>query len=587
MELKHVVVVVVTAYVVYSWNPARQSVFRSERKDVYDYVIVGAGSAGSVLASRLTENAGNNVLLLEAGDDDVKYGEVFVPAAPGSLINNPETDWYRKTVTQKDACLSMRDQQCVWPAGKLLGGTSSINCMIYTRGSREDHQYWAEELGCDGWSYEDVLPYYKKAESMNNKDYVTSGYHGDGGPWRITENDQTGLADIFLEAGRQLGFKVGDYNGKEQVNVFSRIQANVYNGVRQSTAEAYLRPAMNRPNLDVVIQAHVTKINFEGKQAVGVDYIKNGQKFVVRAIREVIVSAGTVGSAHTLLLSGIGPKEHLTDMNIPVVADLPVGSRIQDHLVVTAPQFVFNDPVAVTLETLSSIKERLKYVIHGTGHLAGNCQAIAVGFSRAKDQPGAHKFSYIQFIAAGLVFSNSPEIAQGFSDSLNIDVDTFLSAYSNMTGRHGITIMPMLLHPKSYGTLRLKSTDPFEYPLIDPKYLSHDQDIKILTEGIRTAYEILNTNVFKEIGGQLHRQHNPSCTSHKYDTDSYWECVIRNMAASFFHQTGSCRMGRADDPEAVVDLQLKVKGLDGLRVVDASVMPEVPSSNTNGTLVKH
>ncbi len=547
----------------------------------YDYIIVGAGSAGCVLANRLSEEEHQSILLLETGPDDAGYSDIHIPARVAGLLNNPEVDWMYKTTPQKQDCLSMENKQCVWPRGKVLGGSSSSNGMIYIRGSPYDFDQW-EKMGAKGWSYKDVLPYFKKSECNNNPELAAGEYHGTNGPMQVSDSVPMELQSRSLKAGEELGFGVSDANGGKQESTIMHTQVTISrDGVRQSTATAFLRPAQHRQNLHIATMAHVTKVLFDGKRAVGVEYVRNNVKGRVHTRIEVILSAGAVGSPHILLLSGVGPKEHLKSFEIPVRADLPVGENLQDHLMVWAPEFTIKGASSVPLEDAASLQENLKYKLFGTGLQTGGSFLATQAFHVVAHQPKEDKFAHLQHVLLPFLVGGD----EGLRHLLNIQPDVFHSVYDDSLGVDGFFISSEMLHPKSKGTIRLRSSDPFESPDIEPNYLSHEDDVKTLIEGIRLSQDLAATSAFQAVKAKMKKRVHPNCTQPAYDSDEYWRCFIRHMASTVGHPTSTCKMGASDDQSVVVDPQLRVRGLEGLRVVDASVMPMITSGNTNAPTI--
>eukprot|EP00918_Siedleckia_nematoides_P105964 GHVU01231303.1.p1 GENE.GHVU01231303.1~~GHVU01231303.1.p1 ORF type:complete len:423 (+),score=46.88 GHVU01231303.1:326-1594(+) len=386
------------------WNYYRNepSKIRTQLDKEYDYIIVGAGSAGSVLAYRLSEDANNKVLVLEAGDEEQTIPSVDIPAA---LLMTWKTsgDWAYYTVPQKHACKSLQDKKSYWPRGKGLGGSSNLNSLAYIRGSRHDFDFWAAN-GCTGWSYEDVLPYFIKSENNQNPEYVKSGYHGDKGPWVISDMLPTPVGEAFVKAGEELGYKHIDVNGESILGLMQN-QMNVHNGQRWSTAKAFLRPAMDRDNLHVATLAHVSKILFEKKRAIGVKFIRQGKLQTVKARKEIILSGGGVGSPHILLLSGVGPKKDLSDMKIPLVADLPVGENMEDHVYTTRPAFKIDKPVTFTPDVMGSLSTIAQYTLWRGGPLSTTV-LDGSAFFRSKYQPKDDQFPYIQIHTANVLIGN-------------------------------------------------------------------------------------------------------------------------------------------------------------------------------------
>jgi len=551
--------------------PEIQSVVTEVLDSEYDYIVVGGGSAGSVVASRLSEEPNFRVLLLEAGGDYTKNESYHVPIKWFDLQKTP-ADWEYYTVPQKESHLGMKGQRSYWPRGRVLGGSSIFNAMQYTRGSRHDYDEWAN-MGCDGWSYKDVLPYFLKSEDMLIPHLQDSPYHNTGGYLGISTGGVTPLADVYLQAGKEMDYKINDHNGAIHQG-WSSMQLTVRNGVRSSASLEFLGRAKGRPNLHVGVESFVTKIAIENQQATGVYVVRNGRKHFIKARNEVIVSSGAVNSPQLLMLSGIGPKEHLEEMKIDVKADLPVGENLQDHLLVYMLSPISED-ISITDDKVNSWSTYLRYKLLGTGmRSTGGVDATAFFCTNGTDQKDCA--ADIQFIMYSVYMDKNP-----FYFTLETAKE-FLAERANMPGFSTVLCMN---DPKSVGTIRLKSTDPFEYPLIDPQYLTDFRDVQTFVRGIRMWEKYIATQSMKKIGATVEKAKLSFCKQHEFQSDEYWACYVRHLACTVYHPSGTCKMGRADDPTAVVDPQLRVRGIKRLRVVDASVMPNVISGNTNAPTI--
>ncbi|HEY3566659.1 MAG TPA: choline dehydrogenase [Thermoanaerobaculia bacterium] len=504
-----------------------------------DYIIVGAGSAGCVLANRLTEDPDVKVLLLEAGGPDKKQ-EVHIPAAFSKLFKGP-CDWAFHTEPQEN----LGSRKLYWPRGKMLGGSSSMNAMIYIRGHRKDFDRW-RDLGNEGWGFADVLPYFKKAE---HQERGASEYHGTGGPLNVADQRSINpLSHAFLAAAGELGFPGNDdFNGAEQEG-FGFYQVTQKGGKRCSAAAAYLKPALRRPNLTVHTQAQATRLILERNRAVGVEYVRNGRAEQARAGREVILSGGAIQSPQLLMLSGLGPAESLESVGISPVIDLPgVGQNLQDHLFVSIA-YACNRPIS--LASAESIPNIAKYLFFRKGPLTSNV-AEAGGFIRLDSSLPAPD---LQFHFGPVYYLN-----HGFTRPEG----------------HGFSIGPTLIRGESRGRITLRSSDPFEPPAIQPRYLDSQADLRTLVEGVKLACELAHTKAFADYRG--------AAVCETLSTAEGITEYIRNTVETIYHPAGTCKMG--NDPLAVVDAQLRVRGVEGLRVVDASVMPELVGGNPNAVVI--
>ncbi|XP_055934808.1 glucose dehydrogenase [FAD, quinone]-like [Argiope bruennichi] len=538
--------------------------------DEYDYIIVGAGSAGSTLASRLSEEPCVSVLLLEAGTAKPPLLNDIPGIGRNFWFTN--LDWQFKTVPQKHTGEALVNRQVIWPSGKALGGSSILNAMLYVRGNRKNYDDWAAQ-GATGWSYRDVFPYFIKMEDNRDPRYYVNGYHGVGGPLTIeTPRYEAEVKPPIREAAQQLGLRVVDSNDGRQTGYYE-LQTTYRNGQRCSAAKAYLVPAENRTNLDILAEAHVRKVIFRSRRAVGVQFDFQNTRCVVRARREVIMSAGTTNTAQLLMLSGIGPREHLEKFKIPVVADLPVGNNFQDHCASIIP-FTLDPqipPVKQRLENPANIKE---YIINRSGPLAASEFVNSILFMNARPVAPDVDFPDYQLYFVEIP-KEVPEMQVGFKPEI---YKAIFGPYENSTM---VVCFSQILKPKSRGTVRLKSTNPYDSPAIDPNYFENPQDLKTIVEGLKTCQKIITSEPMKKVGAKPFETVAPGCEPFVGDLDKYFTCLTKGSVLTLSHQVGTAKMGNPRDPTTVVDPLLRVKGIKGLRVVDASIMPIVPTGNTN------
>ena len=503
-------------------------------RSVYDYVIVGAGSAGCVLAARLSEDPDVSVALLEAGGPDTAK-EIHTPAAFPAVFKS-SLDW--DLLGEQEPGLAGR--RLYLPRGRVIGGSSSINAMIYIRGNRADYDEWAA-MGLEGWGYDDVLPYFRRAEDNERGE---DAYHGAGGPLSVSESrSMHPLVDTMIEAAQQAGHEHNpDFNGARQEGV-GRFQLTQRGGLRCSCADAYLNPAKPRPNLDVAPSAMATRVLFEGRRAVGVEIAREGQLVELRAEREVIVSAGTYQSPVLLMLSGIGPAEELAPLGIEMREDLPVGYNLQDHCMaqvnyLTDEQSLF---LAVNPENIALLEAE------GRGPLSSNIPEAGAFF---RSRPGL----------------DAPDVEFHFAPSLFFDEG--LTAPSD----HGYCFGPVVIKPSSRGRVVLRAPLPDSKPRVLCNFLTTEEDRQTMIAGVRMALEIAKQAALKAV------EREPFSVPAS-DSDEDIMDFIRRATQTVYHPTSSCSMGQ------VVDAELRVYGVEGLRVVDASVMPTITRGNTNAPTI--
>ncbi|KAG5895520.1 hypothetical protein JTB14_010665 [Gonioctena quinquepunctata] len=528
----------------------------------YHFVVIGAGSTGSVVASRLSEIGNWSVLLLEAG----KYPNNFTMIPRYFAVNTfSDYNWGFKTIPQKTACLGAVDNRCSVPRGKGIGGTSLINEMVYSRGNSKDFDRCAEWLRDPSWEYKNVLPYFKKSEDFhkNNIDApVDWEYHGKHGYLRTNYHlPPSNFTKIFLEANREMGVNVTDYNGKNEEGA-TILQINTKNGRRLDQASAFILPVRDRQNLIISSESYVTKIEFgDKKEANGVIFTKNGITYRARVGNEVILSAGAISSPHILMLSGIGPKKHLQRLDIPVVEDLQVGSTLRDH-VYCGVQFSSN-----TSMPSESLKQEIEEFLKGYGDLTAANPLDGAGWYTSRTER-VRNYPDLELVVSS---SEPSELGRKF---LGWDDETWNSLF-NITVPNPFTLTPVLLRSYSYGTVRLESNNPYQYPEIDSNLLSDTnyEDIDALMEGIQLAINLTRTEAFQRIGASLEVRPLPACSEHEFLSKNYWVCYIRQTAMSAYHAVGTCPAGVDPKSGAVVDSNLKVFGVQKLRVADASVLP--------------
>jgi choline dehydrogenase len=509
---------------------------------MYDYVIVGAGSAGCVLAARLSEDPDARVLLLEAGSDDT-HANIHIPAAFANLFRT-KWDWDFATEPQKH----LHDRRVYWPRGKMLGGSSSLNAMIYIRGHATDYDRWRDHWGCEGWGYDDVLPFFTRSEDNAT---IHDRYHGTGGELHVTDQaDPRALTTAFVEAAAQAGHDVtADFNGAQQEGA-GLYQVTQHRGRRWSTADAFLRPVLSRPNLEVLTDASADRITFDGTRATGVEVRIGGERRTITA-SEVIVASGSIGSPHLLLRSGVGPAHHLVDVGVPVVLDHPgVGENLQDHL---SAGPIYAAPGGGSLLGADAPSNLVRYFARHKGPLTSN---VGEGGLFARTDPSLPV----------------PDVQMHFVPA------TYMNEGLSEPTQHGMTLSACVLRPRSIGRIRLRGADPTWAPAIESDYLDDPADVETLMAGWDLADEVFHQPALAGIKGDRLVPATSAVTREQIK-----DATLR-QAQTLYHPVGTCAMGTHED--AVVDpVQLRVRGTEGLRVVDASVMPDLIGGNTNAPTI--
>lgn len=523
--------------------------------DTYDYIIVGAGSAGCVLANRLTADGKRRVLLLEAGGRDSSPW-IHIPVGYSQTLKDPKVNWLFQTEPDP----TTMGRQHVWPRGKVLGGSSSINGLLYIRGQRRDYDIW-RQLGNEGWGWEDVAPYFVRSQNQE-RDGLDG--HGQGGPLNVSDVTQRHpVSDAVVEACEQAGVKRNDDVNSADQEGATYYQLTVKNGLRCSAAVAYLKPAMDRSNLRVEIHALVHKVVFDGRRAIGVDYEQNGEIKRARAGAEVILAGGAVNSPHLLQLSGVGPADLLRKMNIGVVHELKgVGENLRDHFVVGLRYRLKRGVVSVNEMTrgFRFLGELARYAINRTGLLSLSAAHVAIFLKSRPDLETPD----VQYHCLPATMD-----AEKLANEQKMELEKF----------PGLTIAPCQLRPESTGTIRLKAPDPRAHPAIQPNYLADPLDQETIVAGLKWGRKIAAQPALQRY---IDHELAPGPSIAEADEAGLLD-YARQTGSTIYHPVGTCKMGR--DALAVVDPSLRVHGLEALRVVDASVMPRLVSGNTNAPTI--
>jgi len=585
--------------------------FINQPRQQYDYIIVGAGTSGCVLASRLSANPSNKVLLIEAGGDAPWYS--WMPlVAP--FMQGRSVDWRLRTVPQKNSSRALHNRESLWPQGKMVGGTGQMNFQLHMIGSPADYDSW----NTDGWDSQtlkntfDRLSCWMDAEASGaqrsflhqSQDTCTADVlqvlDGNASDCRgsnvdplfrqcpsasvkLTQVDATesALVRAFIDAGAILKYPSANLNrwkSAQSSESFMAAQSTIHQGRRWNTYKSHLLPAMKRPNLHVLTQTTVSKVLWKNKRAVGVEYVdSNGKKGRIACRKEVLLTAGSIKSPQILQLSGVGPTHVLEPLNIAVVSELPVGENLQDHLQVPLFVELKNSSVSMNIAKLLRPSQLWNYMAHGKGAFATS------GIEGVAAVNGANSSSPSGML---ILFNMGSIDADLYSTVANIKKEAFHQWFpkSASLSQEGFVMISVCLHPKSRGHIRIRSTDPSQPPEIDPNYLSHPHDVACLIDTVREAVQLVATEPFRALGASVHLPAFPECGPPSLESQFYMECLVRMAAITMYHPVGTNSMG--DNPaDSVVDSKLRVRGLKGLRVADASVLPQLTSGTPNSVVV--
>ncbi|XP_074028141.1 glucose dehydrogenase [FAD, quinone] [Leptinotarsa decemlineata] len=531
----------------------------------YDFIIIGAGPGGSILANRLTEVPEWNVLLIEAGglpDNVTDIPNMYFE------VEYTQHNWGFLSTPQSTACLGMTDRICPLARGRGLGGTTLINGLVYARGSSIDFDRWSEQVGDSRWSYSSVLPIFKRTERFVHRDKEAPIYepiHGRNGFFNVEHHlPRSPQLNAWLNAHKELGYPIADYNAGTGLGA-AHAQLNTRNGRTEDAGTSFLFPILSRPNLKILLNSYVTKILIDkNKRAYGVVFTHEHKVYVVKASKEIILSAGAFQTPQILMLSGIGPRNHLETLDIPVKMDLEVGSSLMDHACYYGLNFWTN-----YTEPVLPLEHYVQQFLQGVGPLAspGNNHGVAFyesQFTRGTGYPDIE----IMFIPSNATTDLSQR-------AFRLTDQTYEDVWAYINRIQSFVLYIISLHSDSIGTVRLASKDPFEYPIIDNRFLSdpHGRDIERIYEGIQIMLDIAKTRAMKKLGTTIQGGPLRACSRHKYLTKAYWYCAIRQMTMNIYHPVGTCRMGPYPERGDVVDPECKVHGVKGLRISDASVFP--------------
>uniref|UniRef100_A0A0K8S3Y4 Glucose-methanol-choline oxidoreductase N-terminal domain-containing protein n=1 Tax=Lygus hesperus TaxID=30085 RepID=A0A0K8S3Y4_LYGHE len=542
--------------------------------DSYDFVIVGAGPGGAVTANRLSENPKWTVLLLEAGIEGNLYTDI---PALNIIFGFTNYNWKYVTESQPELmCRGMTNKRCSWPSGKGVGGTTIWNGLMWTRCPASDFDEW-EAMGNPGWGYQSMLKNFLKVENVSIPELRDSPYHSTTGPVGVQYPFRTQISDVFMNAGREFGYDWVDYNNPKTPTGFSRTQISARNGRRVDAATAYLLPIKNRQNLHVLKNAFVNRVIIDEntKTATGVEFVKNENTRVVSAKKEVILSAGTFNTPKLLMLSGIGPAEHLKSNGIKVIQDSPaVGQNLQEHI---SPLTVvtINSSISYNIRKLAPIimPAFREWVSNGGGILSSNVAEV-IGY--VKTDPSLSKPDIEMIFSPVSIAADDGILLRRY---FGISEETYETTFAPINQRESFTICPLGMYPKSKGEIRLNSSNPVDPPVIITNFLKEPEDVKNMVDAQKLVQKILETESMKKIGARLYDKPVLGCEEFEFGTDEYFECSVRTITMQFHHQCCTARMG-PNPEDSVVSPRLRVHGVKNLRVVDASVMPKIPGAHT-------